>query len=100
MSEESIPLGNNEGVVLPLENDEHVDFGSFIISIGHSAYVAMGKVCCPERGSQSVELENAQQFIEILEMLEKKTKGNLEPEESRMLSGLLYELRIAFVELC
>ena len=97
------PLGDNAGVYIPSdpepEQQEGIDFGSFIISLGHNAYVSMGKVVHPETGETYENLENAQQMIDILEMLDKKTKGNLEPEEDRLLTGLLYELRMAFVEL-
>lgn len=95
-------LGDDQGVVLPEEDDAHVDFGTFIISLGHSAYIAMGMAGHPDGIdgiTDGVNVEAAKELIDILEMLEKKTKGNLEEEETQMLSSLLYELRIAFVNL-
>lgn len=48
--------------------------------------------------AQSVNLELARHTIDILGMLQEKTKGNLTEEEERLLSGMLYELRLKFVE--
>lgn len=92
-------LGGDQGVVLAEEDDAHVDFGTFIISLGHSAYIAMGMADHPDGKNEAVNVSAAKELIDILEMLEKKTKGNLEQEEIQMLSGLLYELRIAYVNL-
>lgn len=96
------PLGGNAGVHIP--SDEHakseapLDFGAYIISLGTSAHVAMGNVEDPISGETSVDLPTARQLIEILKMLRTKTDGNLEPDEERLLGGLIYELRMAFVE--
>ncbi len=92
-------LGGDQGVVLPAEEDVHVDFGTFIISLGHSAYIAMGMAEHPDGKKDEINVDAAKELIDILEMLEKKTKGNLDREEIQILSGLLYELRIAFVNL-
>lgn len=97
------PLADEAGVYIPSEDpvpeSEGIDFGSFVISLGHNAYVSMGKVGHPETGETILDVDNARQMIEILEMLEKKTDGNLDTEEDRLLKGLLYELRIAFLEI-
>jgi hypothetical protein len=97
------PLGDNAGVHVPTKEDDApkeapLDFGAYIISLGTSAYVAMGNLEDPMTGEKSVDLPTARQLIEILKMLQTKTKGNLEPDEERLLGGLIYELRMAFVE--
>lgn len=96
------PLGDNAGVYIPQPESEAaeppIDFGGFILSLGTSAYVSLGKVEHPELGGSAKDLPAAKNVIEILEMLEKKTKGNLEPEEKRLLGGLIYELKMAFIE--
>jgi len=97
------PLGDNAGVYIPGadEDGDHppIDFGGFVLSLSTSAYVAMGKVEHPETGDRSVDAATARQLIDILEMLQVKTEGNLEPEEKQLLSSLLYDLRMQFVGL-
>ena len=100
---EGTPLGDNAGVHVPSTEDGEpreapLDFGAYIISLGTSAYVAMGNIEDPTTGEKSVDLPTARQLIEILKMLRTKTEGNLEPDEERLLGGLIYELRMAFVE--
>lgn len=77
-----------------------VDFSSFALSLGTSALYHMGLVGDPESGERTTEpnLPLARQTIDTLAMLETKTRGNLDPEEARLLEGLLYELRMRFVE--
>jgi hypothetical protein len=98
------PLGGNAGVHVPSKDDDRpteapLDFGAYIISLGTGAYVAMGNVEDPTTGEKSVDLPTARQLIEILKMLRTKTEGNLERDEERLLGGLIYELRMAFVEI-
>ena len=101
MSDESKPLGDNAGVYIPqTDTDEEppIDFGGFIISLGTSAYVSLGKVDHPDLGGTEKDLPAAKNVIDILKLLQEKTKGNLEPEEERLLGGLIYELKMAYVE--
>jgi hypothetical protein len=77
-----------------------VDFSGFCLSLGTSALYHLGVVGDPETG-KPVEEKNlplAQQTIDALEMLQTKTEGNLDAEEKQLLEGLLYELRVRFVE--
>lgn len=94
------PLGDNAGVHVPSShsNAPKLEFGDFIMSLGTSAYVSLGKIQDPQFGTTEPDLPAAHQIIEILEMLREKTQGNLHPEEERLLSGLIYELQIAYVE--
>ena len=77
-----------------------IDFASFALSLGTSALYHMGLVGDPETGKPVAEanLALARQTIDTLEMLEAKTRGNLDAEEARLLESLLYELRMRFVE--
>ena len=93
-------LGDNAGVhVGTAESDDRplINFGNFALSLAHSALVAMGLVDHPELGKTEPDLESARQTIEILEMLQVKTRGNLDEEEEKLLTSLLYELRVSFV---
>lgn len=63
-----------------------------------SAMVAMGKLKNPATDKIERNLEQAQQSIDILEMIREKTKGNLSPDLQRTLDGFLTELRLNFVD--
>ncbi len=77
-----------------------VDFASFVLSLGTSALYHLGVVGDPETGNPVAEpdLVLVRQTIDTLAMLETKTRGNLDPEEAKLLDGLLYELRMHYVE--
>ena len=77
-----------------------VDFSSLCLSLATSALYHLGVVAHPETQQPIPELElpMARQTIDTLEMLERKTQGNLEPDEAKLLESLLYELRMHFVE--
>jgi hypothetical protein len=77
-----------------------IDFASFALSLGTSALYHMGLVGDPETGRPVAEanLALARQTIDTLEMLETKTRGNLDADEAKLLESLLYELRMRFVE--
>ena len=74
-----------------------IDFSTFLLSLGSSAMVNLGKMPTPNQES-SVDLVAARQIIDILEILEKKTAGNLEDSEQKLLSGLLHDLRVQFLD--
>jgi hypothetical protein len=77
-----------------------VDFPTFVISLGSSALYHLGAAGDPEGGErvEAPNLQLARQVIDTLEMLEQKTRGNLDAEESRLLESMLYDLRMRFVE--
>ncbi len=62
------------------------------------AMMALGKVMNPATGKAEKNLDAARLFIDTLEMLERKTRGNLTPDEARVLQSALTDLRIMFVE--
>lgn len=88
--------GSDEGAQRPLPK---VDFPTLAISLGTSALVHLGVVADPATG-KTVEKNPAlaKQTIDTLEMLQEKTRGNLDAEEERLLQNLLTELRMRFVE--
>jgi hypothetical protein len=75
-----------------------VSFIGFVVSLTHTAYVHLGDVADPVSGSTSKNLPAAQQIIDILALLEEKTRGNLTPEERQVLEQALFELRLRFVQ--
>jgi hypothetical protein len=108
---EGTVLGGNAGVYIPSRDqdtddppaigDEHLevpaDFGSFIVSLGTNCMINLGRVEHPETGGLTKDLTAARHTIDILEMLQDKTAGNLDNEEQKLLESLLYDLRSAFV---
>lgn len=76
----------------------HIDFATFVLSLSHSALVHLGDAPDPSGESQPPNLELARQTIDVLGILEAKTRGNLTGEEERLLSTVLYDLRFRFVQ--
>ncbi len=74
-----------------------IDFYTFCLSLGSSAFVHLGDAPHPETGTASTDLLLAKQTIDILVMIQEKTKGNLTPEEARFLESLLLDLKLRFV---
>ncbi len=76
-----------------------VDFTGLLLSLAGSALVHLGLEEDPVTGrAGETNLPLARHTIDTLELLETKTRGNLAPEETRLLARLLAELRLRFVE--
>jgi hypothetical protein len=75
-----------------------VTFSSFVFSLSTSALMLMGEQLDPKQGVVQVNLPQAKEIIDILSMLEVKTKGNLDPDEQTMLTDMLYALRMKYVD--
>ncbi|HEY0367435.1 MAG TPA: DUF1844 domain-containing protein [Pyrinomonadaceae bacterium] len=74
-------------------------FVSFLMSIASNAASALGMMEHPVTHQREVDVETGKHWIDILGMLQKKTAGNLTPQEQRMLEGLLGDLRMQYVSL-
>ena len=78
-----------------------IDFATFVLSLGSSALLHLGVEPPPGAAADEKiepDLSLAKQTIDILAMLEQKTRGNRDEAEDRLLSSLLYDLRIKFVD--
>lgn len=75
-----------------------IDFSTHVLSLASSAMVAMGKMPAPSGETLEPDLETAKSLIDVLGMLELKTKGNLDEQEQKLLQSLLYDLRVAYVD--
>ena len=75
-----------------------INFPTFIISLNASALVNLGAIEDPASGTKVKNLSIAKQTIDILSMLEEKTRGNLTEEEEQILKNILYDLRIIYVK--
>src|SRR5262249_54752332 len=75
-----------------------LDFSTFLLSLASSAMVNLGKVPAPGVTGVRQDLPSAKQIIDILGILEEKTRGNLEQAEERLLQSLLYDLRVHYCD--
>ncbi len=75
-----------------------MNFPTFIMSMNASALVHLGIIEDPTSGKKESNLPLAKQTIDILTMLEEKTRGNLSDDEGKMLKSILYDLRIIYVK--
>jgi len=89
------PTGKEEA---PKGGYPPVDFTQFVLSLGSSAMLQLGEAPHPADGQYHTDIEGARQTIDILGMLEEKTRGNLNREEENLLKNILADLRIRFVK--
>jgi hypothetical protein len=75
-----------------------MDFHTFVLSLGSSALMHLGELERPGAGAPAKDLPMAKHTIDILAMLQEKTRGNLTADEQKLLESLLYDLRLRFVE--
>ena len=75
-----------------------VNFTNFVISLSTSALFHFGDFPEEEGGRAEKNLPAAKQTIDILSMLNEKTKGNLDQNEANLISGVLYELKMRYVK--
>lgn len=83
---------NTDPAILP-----EVTFSTFVLSLASSAMVHLGEVPNPETGSIDRNEVLARNAIDVLTMLNDKTRNGLTPEESKLMQDVLYELRMKFV---
>lgn len=75
-----------------------INFATFIFSLNTSVLVQLGVIEDPSTGKKAKNLILAKQTIDILGMLEEKTRGNLTEDEENMLKNILYDLRMIYVK--
>ncbi len=76
-----------------------IDFPTFVLSLATSAQVHLGAIPNPATGKQDGNPALAKQTIDILGILEEKTKGNLSEQEKNLMEHLLYDLRMMYLQL-
>ena len=80
-------------------SEPELSFTAFVLSLASTAAIHFGDLADPVSGEPTEpNLEGARQMIEILGLLEQKTRGNLTAEERQVLEQVLYELRLRFVD--
>jgi hypothetical protein len=95
----------DKGTAPPTPSDEEapqalppLDFSTFVLSLASTAMVHLGQLPRPEGEAVQRDLPAAKQAIDMLTMLEEKTRGNLDESEQKLLRSVLYDLRVAFVD--
>ena len=73
-------------------------FAGMVVQQTNMALMLLGRMPHPETGQTMQDIESAKMFIDQLEMLEVKTRGNLDKQEDKLLKQSLTALRLAFVE--
>jgi hypothetical protein len=77
--------------------DDPASFINFLMSIASNAAAALGMMEHPVTGERRVDPELAKHWIDVLGMLQQKTRGNLAPQEQQIFEGLLADLRMQYV---
>ena len=98
MSEEKKIAEQYEDLSCSCPEMPQLDFGTFVLSMSSSALVHLGEVPEPESGQIMENILAAKQTIDILCMLQSKTRGNLTDQEARLLKDMLFELRMKYVQ--
>ncbi len=86
------PRSSGEAQSLP-----PINFSSYILGYYYQGAALLGEIPNPLTNKTEEDLEAAQNIIDLLSMLEQKTKGNLSSDEQQLLEGVLYELRMKFM---
>ena len=75
-----------------------LEFSHFILSLATSTQVALGLIANPGTKVMHRDVEAARQTIDIIAMIQEKTKGNLSAEEAQLIEEVLYTLRMQYVQ--
>ena len=75
-----------------------INFSTFIFSLNTSALLHLGEIPDPATGKQQEDLAMAKQTIDLIGMLQEKTRGNLAPDEENLIKHILYDLRLRYVQ--
>ncbi len=86
-----------EGAAQPNDLPE-IDFSTFVISLSTQVLMHLGEIANPVSDKVEADISVAKQMIDILAMLNEKTRGNLNPNEAQLMEGILFDLRMKYVE--
>ena len=75
-----------------------INFSTFVFSLNTSALLHLGEIPDPTSGKQQEDLALAKQTIDLIAMLEEKTRRNLTSDEENLLKQILYDLRLRYVQ--
>jgi hypothetical protein len=92
--EPELPLERPLDAREPLE----ITLSTFVMSLSTQALMCLGEIPNPLTDKTEMDLDAVREFIDIISMLQEKTRGNVDPAEARLFEKVLYDLRIRFVE--
>jgi hypothetical protein len=72
-------------------------FPQFLSGLASQVLISLGEMENPLTGGREVDLAQAQHSIDLLQLLQEKTKGNLTPQEENFLTNVLHDLRLRYV---
>lgn len=75
-----------------------VTFMAFVMSLNTSALFHLGVIADPETGEKLIDFSLARHAIDTLVLIQEKTKGNLDSDESELLKNVLYDVKMQFVQ--
>ena len=96
-SQKKEPSATEEPPPQPADQDFELNFSTFVLSLTSSAFYHLGDIPDPMTGKKEENLPAVKQTIDILIMLQEKTKNNLDAEESKLIEQLIYELQMKYV---
>jgi Domain of unknown function (DUF1844) len=83
----------------PIEESlPEIKFSTFMISLSTQALMHLGEIPNPMSGKSETDVPVAKQMIDILGMLQEKTRGNLDAAEQKLMEDILFDLRMKYVE--
>ncbi|MBI2339794.1 MAG: DUF1844 domain-containing protein [Deltaproteobacteria bacterium] len=97
-SEKEPPKKEEKKKPLPPPPNFEINFSTFVLSLASSIQINLGLIPHPATNKPEIDLVSAKQTIDILGMMEEKTKGNLSKEEEAILKQVLFELRMLYLE--
>ena len=77
---------------------EEITFATFMVGLSTQALMHLGEIRDPQNQNAPISLVAAQQLIDIIGMLQAKTRGNLDRDEEALVDAILFELRMKYVE--
>jgi Domain of unknown function (DUF1844) len=80
------------------ESLPEINFSTFIISLSTQVLMHLGEIPNPLGGKSETDIPVAKQMIDIVGMLQEKTRGNLDAGEERLVEDILFDLRMKYVE--
>lgn len=98
--EEPSPLGTGAPKPEAAQGDVPLDItlSTFLMSLSTQALMCLGEIPNPVTGETEVELAAVRELIDIMSMLQEKTRGNVDAAEARLFEKILYDLRMRFIE--
>ncbi|HUY17663.1 MAG TPA: DUF1844 domain-containing protein [Candidatus Binataceae bacterium] len=93
-SQPSADTGGHEDAAAP-----EMTFASFLVGLSAQVLIHLGEVPDPASGEVYRDFVGAQQLIDLIAILQEKTRGNLDASEASMIEAILFDLRMKYVEL-